>query len=779
VGTPIEKSRVGTGRFQQTSLSIIVVIGVLYWGREVFIPIALATLLSFLLAPPMIRLQRWGVGKTLSALLVVVIAFSALALICWAGLGQAYTLAQELPAYRQNISSKLRSVTPSGLTRLSETKHMLGEVSGALVPPTSQPSQGRTTSRPIPVEVHQPDRAPLQFLEDTASSILRPTAMAFIVLVFVVFMLLGREDLRDRVLRLAGSNRLFMTTRALDDAARRVSRYLTMQFAVNAVYGSLVGVGLLLIGVPHPLVWGVLAMLLRFIPYVGPWIAAAGPLLLSIGVAPGWGRFAWTLGTYTALELLAANVIEPFLYGSSTGISAIAILVAAVFWTWLWGPIGLLLSTPLTVCVVVIGRYVPHLEFLGVLFGDEPALSPAQRLYQRLIARDAEEAAELVEQFLKEKSVLELYDDVVIPAVGLLEEGRHAGLLDFEIETYFLENTRELIEEIGARENVDNTSLTPARVLCVPAKDAADELVSHMFAQLLPGSRVQTLPFEVSREDLAGTLSNAQYDVICVTGIPPHATRHVAVRCRNIRRLDREKPIMGVVWSEADLNTIRSRISVSDANHVVCSMRQAIEYISNLAGAKLDQIPESDGSDAAEKVADFRLINVSAAPLPEVLEQIVHDLASASETPIAVVTVESETGQALQAHCGVPADLASGLEEIGDDIRKLLQRRRENIVAEDIGSDPRFTHGFLLGEKGIRFCMIEPLVNGSGRIVGFLLILDTRSRSACERDYELLGAAAAAVIDALELRSVAPSVEENTPNDVSGSDSTPTLSSAD
>jgi hypothetical protein len=208
-------------------------------------------------------------------------------------------------------------------------------------------------------------------------------------------------------------------------------------------------------------------------------------------------------------------------------------------------------------------------------------------------------------------------------------------------------------------------------------------------------------------------------------------------------------------------------------------MRQAIEYISNLAGAKLDQIPESDGSDAAEKVADFRLMNVSAAPLPEVLEQIVHDLASASETPIAVVTVESETGQALQAHCGVPADLASGLEEIGDDIRKLLQRRRENIVAEDIGSDPRFTHGFLLGEKGIRFCMIEPLVNGSGRIVGFLLILDTRSRSACERDHELLGAAAAAVIDALELRSVAPSVEENTPNDVSGSDSTPTLSSAD
>jgi len=766
VGTPIQKSPVAADRFKQTSLTIVGVIAVLYLGREVLIPIALATLFSFLLAPPMVRLQRLGLGKTFSALAVVIISSSALALICWAGFGQAYTLAQELPLYRENITSKLKSITPSGLSRLAETKHILGEVSGALVPATAQSPQGRnsgSSQRPIPVEVRQPDPAPLQFLKETAGSVLAPAATAFIVLVFVVFMLLGREDLRDRVLRLAGSNRLFMTTQALDDAARRVSRYLVMQFAVNAVYGSLVGFALLLIGVPHPLVWGVLAMLLRFIPYVGPWIAAAGPLLLSIGVAPGWGRFAWTLGTYVTLELLAANVAEPYLYGSSTGISAIAILVAAVFWTWLWGPIGLLLSTPLTVCVVVIGRYVPHLEFLGILFGDEPALSPAQRFYQRLIARDAEDAAELVEELLKDQSVADLYDDVLIPAVSLVEEGRYAGLLDSETEAYFLENTRELIEEVGSRESEDKKdTATPTRVLCVAAKNGADELMCRMLAQVLTGSDVQVLPVAVSREDLTRALSTGDYDIVCVSGVPPHAVRHVAVRCRHVRRLHRDVTIMAAVWSQSDLNAIRSRISVDDANHVVCNMKQAIEYVSNAAGEPpaREEVGEEQTDDAAEKVVDFQLLNLPSAPLQEVLNKIVQDLANALETPIAVLAVEGEAGKTWRAQCGVPDDLRPGLDQIKRDIQSLIQNSRDNIVAEDIGSDPRFSQGAILREKGIRFCMLRPLANTNGLTVGYLLALDTRTRSIGEHDEELLRAAATTVIDAIEVRQVAPPPSE-------------------
>jgi predicted PurR-regulated permease PerM len=766
MATSKQKSPVGADRFKQTSLTIVGVIAVLYLGREVLIPIALAALFSFLLAPPMVRLQRLGLGKTFSALAVVIISFSVLAVICWAGLGEAYTLAQELPLYRENITSKLKSVTPIGLSRLAETKHMLGEVSGALVPTSSQSAQGRnggSTQKPIPVEVHQPEPAPLQFLKETAGSILAPVATAFIVLVFVVFMLLGREDLRDRVLRLAGSNRLFMTTQALDDAARRVSRYLVMQFAVNAVYGSLVGFALLFIGVPHPLVWGGLAMLLRFIPYVGPWIAAAGPLLLSIGVAPGWGRFAWTLGTYVTLELLAANVVEPYLYGSSTGISAIAILVAAVFWTWLWGPIGLLLSTPLTVCAVVIGRYVPHLEFLGILFGDEPALSPAQRFYQRLIARDAEDAAELIDELMKDHSVPDLYDDVLIPAVSLVEEGRYAGLLDAETENYFLENTRELIEEVGWRERENGERTVPAtRILCVAAKNAADELMCRMLAQVLTGSDVQVLPVGISREDLTRALSTGDYDIVCVSGVPPHAVRHVAVRCRHVRRLHREVTIMAAVWSQSDLNAIRSRISVVDANHVVCNMKQAIEYVSNAAGAPPvpEKVAAEQTDNATEKVADFQLLNVSSSPLQEVLNKILQDLASALETPIAVLSVEGEGGKTWRAQCGVPDDLRPGLDQIKRDIQSLTQKNRDSIVAEDIASDPRFSQGSILREKGIRFCMLRALINASGKTVGYLLVLDTRTRSTSERDEELLRAAATAVVEAIEVRQVAPAPSE-------------------
>ena len=307
---------------------------------------------------------------------------------------------------------------------------------------------------------------------------------------------------------------------------------------VNTVYGVFVGLGLWLIGVPHPLVWAVLATFLRFIPYVGPWIAAAGPMLLAIGVAPGWGRFAWTLGLYSVLELVTANFVEPFLYGSSTGISAIAILVAAIFWTWLWGPIGLLLSTPLTVCVVVIGRYVPHLEFLGILFGDEPALSPAQRFYQRMIAMDAEDAVELVEQLLKDQSVIDVYDTVIIPAMSLAEEGRHAGFLDSTTEAYFLENTRELVEEIGAKPPArPDENRTTATVFCLPAKGAADEVACQMFAQLLRGTAARILPMGMSTDDLVQTISAARPDVMCISGVRPASqlavSRYVAEHLTN------------------------------------------------------------------------------------------------------------------------------------------------------------------------------------------------------------------------------------------------------
>jgi predicted PurR-regulated permease PerM/GAF domain-containing protein len=755
------RETVGASRFTlHTAFGVLIGIAVLYLGREVLIPIALAVLLSFFLAPPMVRLQRWGVGKTFAALLVVSLSFSVLILLCWAGFGQAYNLSLEIPTYRNNISTKLRALTPRGLSYLEETQRMVGEVRGDLAK-QSQAQKLSSSQPPIPVEVRHPPLTPLEFFEKKAGSILGPLATAFVVLVFVIFILLGREDLRDRVLRLAGHSRLYLTTQALDDAARRVSRYLLMQFAVNAIYGSLVGLGLLLIGIPHPLVWGVLTALLRFIPYLGSWIAAAGPILLAIGATAGWGKFAWTLGLYTILELIAANVVEPFLYGSSTGISAIAILVAAVFWTWLWGPIGLLLSTPLTVCLVVVGRYVPHLEFLGILFGDEPALSPAQRFYQRMIAMEAEDAAELTEQLLKDQSLVDVYDIVIIPALSLAEEGRHAGLLDSATETYFLENTRELTDEIASTVRSDpKEKRTAAKIVCIPAKDAADELACHMFAQLLPDVEVQVMPLGIAGDSLVQAISTARPDLVCISGVPPQAIRHVALRCRHLRRLYPDTTIMAAVWSDADLASIRRRIPVGEANHVVCTLKQAMDYVGDVANSPSTPTGHSSSpaSDAAEQIAALELLSTSEGEVQEILDRVVQDLAKALDAPIALLTVTADNGRTWKSQCGVPPDLAPGLESMEHGLDRAIQTNRSRIMIEDIASDRRFASS-RLGEKGIQSCACEPLLNRNGKVVGSLLVLDTRMRRISEQEEELLRAAAIAAVEVLEVRAVAPRPE--------------------
>ncbi|MBV9342426.1 MAG: AI-2E family transporter [Acidobacteria bacterium] len=637
---------------------------------------------------------------------------------------------------------------------------MLGEVAkqtgSRALPELDGRSSSASPQHPIPVEVHEPEPTPFQLLKKAAGSALRPIGTAFIVLVFVVFLLVGREDLRDRILRLVGSRRLYVTTQALDDAARRVSRYLSMQLAVNATFGSLVGLGLFLIGIPHALVWAVLATLLRFIPYAGAWIAAAGPMLLAVAVAPGWSKFAWTLALYLVLELLAANVAEPLLYGSSTGISAVAILVAAVFWTWLWGPVGLLLSTPLTVCLVVIGRYVPHLEFLGILFGDEPALSSAQRFYQRMIAMDAEDAAELTDELLKDKSLADVYDTVIIPALSLAEEGRHAGFLDAAIEEYLLDNTRELVEEVGSRPSTQPAlSDTIARLICLPAKDTADEIAGEMLIQLLPQTvAAELLPCGISSRDLIHRIASQKPDVVCISGVPPQTTRQVALWCKHLRKQFPDLTIVAAVWSTADLASIRSRIPVSDANHVVCTLRQAVDYIAPGVVESAEQ-PRLAKTEQQPPSAELKPLATPEAPLQEVLDKLTQDAAKALDAPIAILALEDERGSCWKSQCGLPADLVPDASDSGNPINSLLTPETSTRVIEDISQDDRLAKNTFLLDKGIHFYADAPVRTRSGKLVGSLRILDTRARKITDQERERLEEVALAAGEAVELRAVA------------------------
>ena len=421
----------------------VVAIAALYFGREVFVPMALAVLLSFALGPPVLVLRRWHSNRVLAVIVVVVLAFSVILGIGGLIGSQVAHLAENLPRYQTNITEKVRSLrytmTGSGVvgraaTTLSDLGSEIAQPEGKTASPAAnRPAvllPGIQHQQPVPVEIRSSGSTPVELILQIAGPLLQPVATAGIVIVFVIFFLLQRQDLRDRFIRLAGARDLRRTTAAMDDAARRMSRYLLMQSAINASVGVLVGTGLWFIGVPNPALWGILTMLLRFVPYIGPIIAAAFPAALAVAVDPGWATMFWVAGLFLAVQLVAGFVIEPWLYGHSTGLSGIAVLVAAAFWTLLWGPVGLLLSTPLTMCLVVLGRHVEHLQFFEVLLGDQPPLAPEESFYQHMLADDPDEAAHRAEAFLKDKPLSTYYDEVAIRGLALAQLDVNRGALD-------------------------------------------------------------------------------------------------------------------------------------------------------------------------------------------------------------------------------------------------------------------------------------------------------------------------------------------------------------
>ncbi len=577
-----------------------VVVASLYFARDVLIPCALAVLFSFLLAPLVTRLERWRVGRVSSVLVVVVGALVVISLLSWLVAHQLNQLVKDLPGY----SSTIRDKTESIRARLTH-----GSINQAGANLTTQPAQPAA----IPVHVVEPPDGPLTVIEKWASPVLSTLATAGIVVVFIIFMLIQREDLRDRVIRLVGKGQVNVTTQAMDDAGQRVSRYLAMQALLNGTFGLCVGAGLYFIDVPQFALWGLLGALLRFVPYIGPWLAAAMPLLLSVAISKTWTMPAETLTLFVVLELTVSQFLEPWLYGSSTGISALAILVAAVFWTWLWGPIGLLLSTPLTVVLVVIGKYVPQLEFLNIILGSEPVLEPPARLYQRLLAQNQEEAEGLLEELARDMDVTGIFENVMLPALVMSEQDRHGGLLSQDQATFIDGGMRRLVDDVvDARREIE-ARVKPAgppavaaikadgevkmNILCLPAHDEADEIACLMLGRLLElaGFGCVTVSVTALAAEMVQKASEHHADLICIMAVPPDAAIYARYLCKRVSSTfpDREK-ILGVIAPGIDIVRLRGRLRCGEDQRVVTTLTDAVEMVRQLAHAHAVKPEEPD-----------------------------------------------------------------------------------------------------------------------------------------------------------------------------------------
>jgi predicted PurR-regulated permease PerM len=597
-----------------------IAVAALYFGREIFVPLALAILLSFVLAPLVLLLRRLRIGRIPSVLATVLLAFVVIFGISAFVGGQLAHLAENLPQYQSTISQKIQALRGSaaGSGIIDRASSMLSDFRSEITKTTANtsgtaahapgvPAQGDQQQKPIPVEIREPPPAPLQVIQTIIGPLLGPLATTGIVVIFLIFILLQREDLRDRFIRLAGARDLQRTTQALDDGVRRLSRYFLMQSAINASFGVLIGTGLFFIGVPNPVLWGILGTLLRFVPYIGAPIAAIFPAALAIAVDPGWSMLLWTIGLFVVVEPIMGQVVEPFLYGHSTGLSAVAVVVSAAFWTWLWGPVGLLLSTPLTVCLVVIGRHVEHLQFLDVLLGDRPALAPEESFYQRMLAGDPDEAAHQAEEFLKQKPLSAYYDEVAIKGLALAQMDVNRGVLDHERRVQIKETVDGLIDDLADHGDLSPAAKTEGQdaidrlapvlsaeelrpawreeetpVICIAGRGSLDEAAAAMLAQLLQkhGIGARVVPSQAVSSANIFRFDPAGVKLICLSYLEPGGFTNARYLVRRLRRkLPQARVLLGL-WTQTQAETERRKaLKETEADLVVTSLAHAVERV--------------------------------------------------------------------------------------------------------------------------------------------------------------------------------------------------------
>jgi predicted PurR-regulated permease PerM len=568
--------------------TLVLIVVTLFVGKALLMPLALAILLSFLLSPVCSWMERWGLGRVPAVFMTAFMGFSLLGLLAWVVVVQLTSLSPKILEYQRNIEAKLSTVNQYAVTvlhKLSETTE--GFEQGTTSSTSSVEEPRGTTKLPYAVRVLTTPSSPWQIFGGMYSNLLEVMGTIGVIIVLVVFFLVRRDDLRDRFIHLTGKKQVTVTTLTLEDAGTRVSRYLSTLLMINFVFGVSVGVGLCLIGIPNFLLWGILAMTLRFLPYIGPWIAASMPIALSMAISTGWIAPILTIGLFVVLELLNNNLIEPWIYGRNTGVSAVAVLIAAFFWMWLWGPVGLLLATPLTVCILVVGKHVPGLSFLDILLGSEPVFEPKERVYQRLLAGDQEEVAELLEEYLEKMPLVQVYDSILIPALIQVETHWQLGDLNDNKHEFILQCFRDLVQYQGERPKLASIPLindseqanSPTEiseigrstvgisVLCIPAKTEADEITALMLKQVLGNrlGRVDVLASTVLQKEIIEVIERTKPDVIYISATPPAATMHARIRGKQLREQAYTKEIIVGLWSlQSDLSRSQERIG-SDA----------------------------------------------------------------------------------------------------------------------------------------------------------------------------------------------------------------------
>ncbi|HEX4414006.1 MAG TPA: AI-2E family transporter [Lacipirellulaceae bacterium] len=640
-------------------VAMVTAVFALYVAKAILLPIALAILLTFLLTPLANRLERWRIPRVIAVVSLVGVSFAVMGALGWVVTNQLVQVTSELQEtqHKKDLIDKLQRLRPHSPT-IDKISNTLTDIRNSVIqgaattngngktdentndksgasnsddksPPIKETAKGETNHPATApeddattvvkrsgkrgqgkdsVEVTVVDQSTSTFdqVQDWLARLVEPLTTSGMVVVLVLFLLLDRENQRSRLIQLFGRTHMHATAEAFHDAAGRVGNYLRTLFLINAAYGFAAAAGLLIIGVPGAITWGVLGFSLRFIPYIGTWISASLPIIVSVALSPGWTQPVLVLGWYLVMELIFNNVVEPLVYGSTTGVSTIGVMLSAIFWTWLWGPIGLILSMPMTVCLLVAARYVPQLRFLTILLAEQSPASPAERTYQRLLAFDYHEPIKLAHKEVKESSLAAYYDNVLVPALALAENDRHLDVLNEDQSTFILESTGDIVDELGeashrslaqaqahetktaaaaGAERVNGPITSPTRILCIPLRDEADEIAAHMLAQLLvlEGYQASTGAAKSLTSELVDRVADTDSDVVIISALPPLQPRDTRLLWRRLRKQYPHLPIVVGFWTAVEQKESLAEPVEDAESRVVTNFAEAITNVRAMA----------------------------------------------------------------------------------------------------------------------------------------------------------------------------------------------------